>query len=92
MVSLWGALNTARAPYRIQSWRMWGATALRARDGPNNGEVAPYAKPTTVFIPMRMTDVGVATFSSIRNSSVRTAKEQMSMPDPATAEKIPPRT
>jgi hypothetical protein len=35
--------------------------------------------------------VGVAVFSDMRKSSVRHAKEHMSMPDPAMEEKIPPR-
>lgn len=43
-----------------------------------------------VLTAMRMTDVGVATFSLTRNSSVSTEKEQMSIPDPDTAEKMPP--
>jgi len=39
---------------------------------------------------MRHTDVGVATFSEMRKSRVRVAKLQISMPEPATEEKMPP--
>ena len=38
-----------------------------------------------------ITLVGVAVFSEIRKSKVSTAKEQMSIPDPAIDENMPPR-
>lgn len=46
-------------------------------------------KPTTVFMAMRMTLVGVATFSLTRKSSVRMENEQMSTPEPAKADSKP---
>ena len=46
--------------------------------------------PTQVFIAIRTTDVGVATFSLILNSKHKTENEQISTPLPARALNIPP--
>ena len=45
---------------------------------------------TTVLMAMRTTEVGVAVFSEMRKRSVRTEKEQMSMPEPEMDVKMPP--
>ncbi len=46
--------------------------------------------PITVLPAISTTEVGVAVFSVTLKSSVMTLKEQMSSPDPANEEKMPP--
>lgn len=41
--------------------------------------------PTQVFTAIKITEVGVATFSEIRNNKVSMEKVQMSTPEPAKA-------
>ena len=45
----------------------------------------------TVFPAISITEVGVATRSLTRNTSVNTANEHISIPDPPIEENIPPR-